>query len=444
MLRRRVILSHEHRSARRGFGKPLARWDTADGTLAHFRAAAERRGPLRLLLLHAACGAARRRGQGHLLPTWTADVSVIEVAIVGPADADARISPTRRASFWSYEISEKWSSTDCGLMLLLIATTCLSLSGWSTTRATSGRTSTPQRRLARPVQLRATPAPLGEGEWEVTKLGDAFYGRAAASSLRVNVAGKEMTFSTGVMARQASGAVTCVQGDSHVFTAACFERKDEYEAIDFTPLRVDYFERQSSAGRTLGGYIKRDGRPSAHETLTSRLIDRPIRPLIAKGWSLETQLTAYVLAYDGTNMPDVLAMTSSSAALALSEVPFPKPTASVRVGLIEEDAAPAAAAAEEASGVEAAAEASDDEFLDELVLEDEGADEEAPAEAEATGVAKGYRLVVNPTRQEMEVSKLNLVLAGTSDAVLMVEGFCDFLPEEVCHLGRRPLPLDGH
>ena len=192
-------------------------------------------------------------------------------------------------------------------------------------------------RVGPPVRLSVTPAtPLGEGEWEVIKEGGAFYGRASQSKLRVNVAGKEITFGTGLIARQANAAVTVEQGQTHVFSAACFERKTDIEAIDFTPLKVDYFERQSAAGRTLGGYIKRDGKPSNHETLTSRLIDRPIRPLIAKGWSLETQLTAYVLAYDGTHMPDVLAILASSAALALSEVPFPKPVAAVRVGLIEE------------------------------------------------------------------------------------------------------------
>ena len=241
--------------------------------------------------------------------------------------------------------------------------------------------------------VRCQQTELAEGEWEVSDVGESFYGRAAASKLRVNVAGKEMTFSTGTLARQASGAVTCQQGDTNVFCAACFERKDEFEPIDFTPLRVDYFERQSAAGRTLGGYIKRDGRPSAHETLVSRFIDRPIRPLIADGWSLETQLTAYVLSYDGVHMPDVMAMTTASASLAISEVPFPKPVAAVRVGLIEQPPV------------------SDEEDDD-----DEG--------------GGSPRFIVNPTREEFEQSSLNLVIAGTADAVLMVEGFCDFLPEE--------------
>ena len=145
------------------------------------------------------------------------------------------------------------------------------------------------------------------------------------SSLRVAVAGKELTFESGGMARQASGAVTVKQGDTHVFCSACFERADTFEPIDFTPLRVDYFERKSSVGTTNGGFIKRDGRPSDHETLTARIIDRPIRPLVAEGWSLETQLTAYVLACESGTIPDVFAVCAASAALSLSEVPFPKP-----------------------------------------------------------------------------------------------------------------------
>ncbi len=133
-------------------------------------------------------------------------------------------------------------------------------------------------------------APLDDGTWEIGQHGEGT--ALASSSLRVAVAGKELRFESGVMARQASGAVTVTQGDTHVFCAACFEKKDALEPIDFTPLRVDYFERKSAVGKTAGGFIKRDGRPSDHETLTARIIDRPIRPLIAEGWSLETQLTA--------------------------------------------------------------------------------------------------------------------------------------------------------
>ena len=198
-----------------------------------------------------------------------------------------------------------------------------------------------------------------------------------AKAMRVGVAGKELSFETGEIGRLASGTVVCKSGGTHVLSAACFERKDEVTPLDFTPLRVDYIERKSSVGRTAGGYIKRDGRPSDHETLVCRLIDRPLRPLLGNGWSLETQLTSYVLAADGEHLPDVMAICSASAALAVSQVPFAKPVAAVRVVLV------------------------------------------------------GDELVVNPTKAEVAAGggKLDLVVAGTAEAVLMIEGFADFLPE---------------
>ena len=150
-------------------------------------------------------------------------------------------------------------------------------------------------------------------------------------SLQVGVAGKTMHFESGLMAKLSSGAVSLQVGETNVFCAATFERKADPTPIDFTPLRVDYFERSSSVGRTKGGYIKRDGRPSAHETLVSRLIDRPIRPLVPPGWSLETQLTAYVLSYDGEHIPDVMGVTAASASLMLSEVPLVRVRVRVRV-----------------------------------------------------------------------------------------------------------------
>merc|ERR1740130_1634011 len=203
-------------------------------------------------------------------------------------------------------------------------------------------------------------------------------------SLQVGVAGKTMHFESGLMAKLSSGAVSLQVGETNVFCAATFERKADPTPIDFTPLRVDFFERSSSVGRTKGGYIKRDGRPSAHETLVSRLIDRPIRPLVPPGWSLETQLTAYVLSYDGEHIPDVMGVTAASASLMLSEVPFDKPVACVRVGLVP------------------------------------------PAEGEE---GPGT-FVVNPTKEQAAASSFDLVLAGTAEAVLMIEGFADFLPEE--------------
>lgn len=193
---------------------------------------------------------------------------------------------------------------------------------------------------------------LAEGSWEMTAEG-------GVERLRVAVAGKLLTFESGKLARLASGAVTAVTGDTHVFCAATIDRRTPPRPIDFTPLRVDYCERKSAAGRTNGGYIKRDGRPSDHETLVARIIDRPIRPLISAGWCLETQLAAYVLAYDGecpaasspaaawtactllqlrlvgVHPPDALAVCAASAALALSEAPFPRPVAGVRVAQVD-------------------------------------------------------------------------------------------------------------
>ena len=146
------------------------------------------------------------------------------------------------------------------------------------------------------MQAPAPPA-MPDGTWECSSDG-------LVQTLKVGVAGKTLTFESGLLAKLASGAVTLSMGETSVFCAACYESKADIVPLDFTPLRVDYFERSSAAGLTKGGYIKRDGRPSQHETLVSRLIDRPIRPLVDPGWSLETQLTAYVLSYDSVNIPD--------------------------------------------------------------------------------------------------------------------------------------------
>ena len=216
------------------------------------------------------------------------------------------------------------------------------------------------------------------------------------------------------MARQAAGSVIVKTADTHVYSACCFEKQEELTPIDFSPLRVDYFERSSAAGLTKGGYIKRDGRPSEHETLISRLIDRPIRPLMPDGWSLETQITAYVLAYDGVHLPDVMGMCAASASLALSGVPCPKPVAAVRVALLEETPASAASAGgcdAPSDVMEALDELLDeeDEFDDELVpLPETAAEGAAPAAADggADSGAAPYRLVVNPTREEFAKSKM--------------------------------------
>ncbi|NGX59244.1 MAG: Polyribonucleotide nucleotidyltransferase [Chlamydiae bacterium] len=194
-------------------------------------------------------------------------------------------------------------------------------------------------------------------------------------SISVSVGGREITFETGKIARQANGSVILRSGDTMLLATACASDAP-LENVDFLPLRVDYQEKFSSAGKTLGGYLKREGRPIEKEILTCRLIDRPLRPMFEKGWFHDTQVLSYVLSYDGIHMPDSLALCAISAALVISDIPLRKPIAGVQVGLI------------------------------------------------------GERLVINPTLQEMEKSRLDLMLAGTEDAILMIEGFADFLTED--------------
>lgn len=193
-------------------------------------------------------------------------------------------------------------------------------------------------------------------------------------SITIPVGNKTLRLETGKVARQANGAVMLHCGDTVVFASACAAPTASAE-IDFFPLRVDYQEKYSSVGRTASGFIKREGRPSEREILTCRLIDRPLRPMFEDGYYNEVQLLAYVFSYDGLNLPDVLAICAASAALVISDIPLVKPIGAVRVGMI------------------------DDQF------------------------------VINPTSEEMKNSKLDLVLAGTEDAILMIEGFCDFLTE---------------
>jgi polyribonucleotide nucleotidyltransferase len=191
----------------------------------------------------------------------------------------------------------------------------------------------------------------------------------------VIVGGKEIIFETGKIARQANGSVIVKVGETVLLTTAC-SANDATPGTDFVPLRIDYQEKFSSAGKTLGGFIKREGRPTERETLVSRLIDRPIRPLFPEGYAYEVQLLSYVMSYDTIHLPDPLAICGASAALMISDIPFTKPIGAVRVGLI------------------------DDQFI------------------------------INPTNEEFSKSKLDLVLAGTEDAILMIEGCCDFLSEE--------------
>ncbi len=185
-----------------------------------------------------------------------------------------------------------------------------------------------------------------------------------------------LVFQTGKIGRQAAGAVTLTRGDTILYNTASRD-KDPKETIDFLPLSVEHQERFSSAGLTSGSYNRRDGRPAEHEVLTCRLIDRPLRPLIADGWRHETQVLSWVLSYDGVRSCDPLAITASAAALWISDVPLSKPVAAAQVGYIDE------------------------------------------------------QFVFNPTNAQMEKSSLHLTIAGTKDAVLMIEGAADFLPEDV-------------
>ncbi len=194
-------------------------------------------------------------------------------------------------------------------------------------------------------------------------------------SISIKIGDHELVFETGHIARQANGSVIVRQGDTMVFAAACAAKAPAPDA-DFFPLRVDYQEKFSSAGKTLGGFIKREGRPSEREILVSRLIDRPLRPMFEEGFLSETQLLSYVWSYDGKHQPDVLAICAASAALVISDIPLLKPIGAVRVAMLE------------------------------------------------------GQFVLNPSPEQMEKSKLDLVLAGTQDAILMIEGHCDFLTEE--------------
>jgi polyribonucleotide nucleotidyltransferase len=181
----------------------------------------------------------------------------------------------------------------------------------------------------------------------------------------LDLGGRKLTFETGKMARQAHGAVVARYGDTVVLATACMDNRASEK--DFLPLTVDYREYTYSAGKIPGGFFKREGRPSEREILVSRLTDRPLRPLFPEGWATETQIVAMVLSADSENDPDVIAVTASSAALYISKLPFHNPIACVRVGLLE------------------------------------------------------GKLVVNPTVAEQKSSLLNIVVAGTDEAVVMVE-----------------------
>jgi polyribonucleotide nucleotidyltransferase len=185
--------------------------------------------------------------------------------------------------------------------------------------------------------------------------------------IEVEVRGRTLTFETGKMAKQADGAVVAQYGDTVVLATAVADRKPKL-GLDFFPLTVDYQEKAYAAGKIPGGFFKREGRPSEKEVLTSRLIDRPIRPLFPKGFYYETQGIANVLSYGDENIADILGIISASAALTISDIPFNGPVGAVRIGRI------------------------------------------------------AGSFVINPDLREVEECDLNLIVAGTREAVAMVEG----------------------
>src|ERR1051325_5751165 len=187
--------------------------------------------------------------------------------------------------------------------------------------------------------------------------------------------GKQLSFETGKLAKQAHGSVVVRQGDN-VILATAVSNADPREGIDFFPLTVDYREYTYARGRIPGGFIKREGRPSEREILTSRQIDRPIRPLFPEGFRCETQVIAFVLSADTENDPDVAAINAASAALAISDIPFLGPIGAVRVGLVD------------------------------------------------------GRFVANPTYSEMRDGLLNIMVVGTAEGIVMIESGAKEVKEE--------------
>ena len=191
----------------------------------------------------------------------------------------------------------------------------------------------------------------------------------------VTIGSQTISFETGKLAKQADGSVIVRLGDTMVLVTACYAANPR-EGIDFLPLTVDYREYTYASGRIPGGFFKREGKPSEKEVLTSRMTDRPIRPLFPPGWRHETQVIALVLSADSENDSDVLAITGASAALAISEIPFQKTIASVRVGLVD------------------------------------------------------GQFIINPTYPQRRQSRLDLIVAGSRDGIVMVEAGAKEATEE--------------
>jgi polyribonucleotide nucleotidyltransferase len=192
--------------------------------------------------------------------------------------------------------------------------------------------------------------------------------------IEVQFHGRPLTVETGRMAKQAGGAALVTFGETVVLVTATASASPR-EGIDFFPLTCDYVEKTFAAGKIPGGFFKREGRQAEKEILTSRLIDRPIRPLFPKGFNCETQIVATVLSHDRENDPDVVSMLGASTALQLSDIPFHGPIAAVRIGRI------------------------------------------------------GGTFVINPTNSQLPDSDMNIIVAGSRDAIVMVEGGARIVPE---------------
>src|SRR5687768_6476551 len=195
-----------------------------------------------------------------------------------------------------------------------------------------------------------------------------------AHAVELDLSGRTLRLETGRVAKQADGSVWASYGDTVVLATAVASQNAK-PGVDFLPLTVDYQEKAYAAGKIPGGYFKREGRPSEKEVLTSRLIDRPLRPLFPEGYYFETQVIASVLSSDRTGSSDVIGITAASAALAVSNIPFLGPIAGVKIGRVN------------------------------------------------------GQFIVNPDLEALKGSELDLVVAGTADAVMMVEAGANELPE---------------
>src|SRR5437879_10271181 len=197
-----------------------------------------------------------------------------------------------------------------------------------------------------------------------------------AQTVELEVAGRTLRLETGQLAKQADGAVLATYGDTYVLATAVASQAAKKDT-DFLPLTVDYQEKAYAAGKIPGGFFRREGQPAERENATSRLIERPMRPLFSEGWYYETQVIATVISADQSGTSDVVGIIASSAALAISNIPFNGPVGAVRVARLN------------------------------------------------------GQFVINPTLSALDECDLSLVVAGTADAVMMVEGGAAGLPESV-------------